>query len=267
MQAVFLCNSAFDIVPGKHIYHAHSQVHYRSLIYLWIQELERSHSYTTHSHRSHSHVTAVLPSSSFPRLVPTMLSTALPITSKRTFRPRLRGCYAVKEQHEQSHQFAPSLAQRRESGDVRAGAVQDSLSLNLTPTLDAVHQQGAAYQPALYTTQQEEEVAAPQQVADASRSAQATPPPNNARSALRDIATLSIPALGSVLADPICSLADTACVGQAGHSVQLAALSPCTAIFNLVFLVRPFKTYVIRVSFVCSRSVHLLHASETLFVI
>lgn len=197
-----------------------------------------------------------------------MLSTALPISSKRTFRPRLRGCYAVKEQHEQSHQFAASLAQRRESGDVRAGAVQESLSLNLTQNLDAVHQQGATFQPALYTAQQEEEeVAAPQQVADASRSAQATPPPNNARSALREIAVLSIPALGSVLADPICSLADTACVGQAGQSIQLAALSPCTAIFNLVFLVRPTRVLFSRVICLYGRFMYLLHASDTLFVV
>lgn len=168
-----------------------------------------------------------------------MISAAQPITSKRQFRPRLRSCYAVKEHHEQSHQFAPSLAHRRDSGDVRAGAVQEnSLSLNLTPSIDTVHQQGVTYQPALYTAQ-EEEVAAPQ-VADASyqRAAYITPPPSDAKSALREIAALSIPALGSVLADPICSLADTACVGQAGQSVQLAALSPCTAIFNLVFLVR-----------------------------
>lgn len=171
-----------------------------------------------------------------------MLSTVHPISCKRQFRPRLRGCYAVKEQHEQSHQFAPSLAQRRDSGDVRAGAVQEnSLALNLTPTLDAVHQQGATFQPALYAAQQEEaeQAVAVPHVTDASRSTQAAPPPNDAKATLREIATLSIPALGSVLADPICSLADTACVGQAGQSVQLAALSPCTAIFNLVFLVRP----------------------------
>lgn len=37
----------------------------------------------------------------------------------------------------------------------------------------------------------------------------------------------------------VCSLVDTAAVGQVS-SVQLAALSPCTAIFNLVFLVRFF---------------------------
>eukprot|EP00892_Ulva_mutabilis_P001402 jgi/Ulvmu1/11262/UM073_0034.1 len=172
-----------------------------------------------------------------------MLSTALPIASKRQFRPRLRGCYAVKEQHEQSHQFAPSLAQRRDGGDVRAGAVQDSsLSLNLTPSIDAVHQQGVTYQPALYAAQQEEaeQVEAIPQATDTSASAQASPPPNDVKTTLREIAALSIPALGSVLADPICSLADTACVGQAGQSLQLAALSPCTAIFNMVFLVFQF---------------------------
>lgn len=168
-----------------------------------------------------------------------MLSTTAHITSRRQFRPRLRGCYAVKEQHEQTNQFAPSLAQRRESGDVRAGAVQDnSLALNLAQPIDTAHQQGIDFQPAVYSPQQQQdEVAVPQQVAEASRPAYVTPPPNNARATLKEIAALSIPALGSVLADPICSLADTACVGQAGQSVQLAALSPCTAIFNMVFLV------------------------------
>jgi hypothetical protein len=56
---------------------------------------------------------------------------------------------------------------------------------------------------------------------------------------IAQILALSLPALGSVLADPVCSLADTALIGQSAGSVQLAALSPCTAIFNVAFLVRP----------------------------
>jgi Na+-driven multidrug efflux pump len=53
---------------------------------------------------------------------------------------------------------------------------------------------------------------------------------------ITEILALSIPALGSILADPVCSLVDTALVGQVS-SLHLAALSPCTAIFNLAFLV------------------------------
>lgn len=62
-------------------------------------------------------------------------------------------------------------------------------------------------------------------------------PPRTVKRTLAEILALSIPALGSTLADPLCSLVDTALVGQVS-SLQLAALSPCTAIFNLAFLVR-----------------------------
>lgn len=44
----------------------------------------------------------------------------------------------------------------------------------------------------------------------------------------------ALPALGMVLADPLMSLIDTACVGRVS-SVQLAALGPNTAIFNFAF--------------------------------
>ena len=53
---------------------------------------------------------------------------------------------------------------------------------------------------------------------------------------LADVASLAIPSLGAVLADPLISLVDTACVGQVS-SVQLASLGPNTAVFNLIFQV------------------------------
>ena len=53
---------------------------------------------------------------------------------------------------------------------------------------------------------------------------------------LADVASLAVPSLGAVLADPLISLVDTACVGQVS-SVQLASLGPNTAIFNLIFQV------------------------------
>lgn len=56
---------------------------------------------------------------------------------------------------------------------------------------------------------------------------------------IREISALAGPALGSVIADPLMSLIDTACVGQQ-CSLELAALGPNTAIFNLVFQVFAF---------------------------
>ena len=53
---------------------------------------------------------------------------------------------------------------------------------------------------------------------------------------LVDVASLAIPSLGAVLADPLISLVDTACIGQLS-SLQLASLAPNTAIFNLIFQV------------------------------
>lgn len=55
---------------------------------------------------------------------------------------------------------------------------------------------------------------------------------------LADVASLAVPSLGAVLADPLISLVDTACVGQVS-SVQLASLGPNTAVFNLIFQVCP----------------------------
>ena len=55
-------------------------------------------------------------------------------------------------------------------------------------------------------------------------------------SELVDVASLGVPSLGAVLADPLISLVDTACVGQVS-SLQLASLGPNTAIFNLIFQV------------------------------
>mmetsp|Transcript_2710 Transcript_2710/g.9183 ORF Transcript_2710/g.9183 Transcript_2710/m.9183 type:complete len:589 (+) Transcript_2710:99-1865(+) len=54
-----------------------------------------------------------------------------------------------------------------------------------------------------------------------------------------EVAMLAIPALGAVLADPLMSLVDTACVGQVS-SIQLAALGPNTALFNFFFHVFAF---------------------------
>jgi Na+-driven multidrug efflux pump len=53
---------------------------------------------------------------------------------------------------------------------------------------------------------------------------------------MKEIMALALPAFGTILADPLMSLIDTACVGQAG-SLQLAAMGPITAIFNFVFQV------------------------------
>ena len=54
------------------------------------------------------------------------------------------------------------------------------------------------------------------------------------REELREVTSLAIPALGSLLADPLMSLIDTAAVGRHG-STSLAALGPNTAVFQIVF--------------------------------
>ena len=54
------------------------------------------------------------------------------------------------------------------------------------------------------------------------------------RDELREVARLAVPALGSLLADPLMSLIDTAAVGRHG-STSLAALGPNTAVFQIVF--------------------------------
>jgi len=51
---------------------------------------------------------------------------------------------------------------------------------------------------------------------------------------LKEVLCFALPALGSVLADPLMSLVDTACVGQ-HSSLHLAALAPNTSVFNLFF--------------------------------
>jgi len=55
------------------------------------------------------------------------------------------------------------------------------------------------------------------------------------------ITAFAIPALGSVLADPLMSLVDTACVGQVS-SIGLAALGPNTTIFMFVSMMFSFFT-------------------------
>lgn len=62
---------------------------------------------------------------------------------------------------------------------------------------------------------------------------------NSMRAEVAEIASLALPALGSVIADPLMSLVDTGCVGQLS-SLQLASLGPNTAIFNFVFQVFTF---------------------------
>ena len=55
------------------------------------------------------------------------------------------------------------------------------------------------------------------------------------------ITAFAVPALGAVLADPLMSLVDTACVGQVS-SIGLAALGPNTTIFMFVGMVFMFLT-------------------------
>lgn len=54
------------------------------------------------------------------------------------------------------------------------------------------------------------------------------------RKEVQEMLLFAVPALGMVLADPLMSLIDTACVGHVS-ALQLAALGPNTAIFNFVF--------------------------------
>lgn len=56
---------------------------------------------------------------------------------------------------------------------------------------------------------------------------------------LKEVFSMAIPALGVVLADPLMSLIDTACVGQV-NAVQLGALGPNTGVFNVVFFMFSF---------------------------
>jgi putative MATE family efflux protein len=58
---------------------------------------------------------------------------------------------------------------------------------------------------------------------------------------LSRVLAFSLPALGAVLADPLMSLVDTACVGQVS-AIGLAALGPNTAVFGFVSMVFQFFT-------------------------
>src|SRR5690625_7840745 len=55
----------------------------------------------------------------------------------------------------------------------------------------------------------------------------------------RQIFALALPALGTLAADPLVTLVDTAWVGRLGP-VPLAALGVCTALFSLGFIVFNF---------------------------
>lgn len=63
--------------------------------------------------------------------------------------------------------------------------------------------------------------------------------PNSDRHVAAEIVGIALPTLGTVSIEPLMSLIDTACVGQVS-SLQLAALGPNTALFNLVFQVFSF---------------------------
>lgn len=80
-----------------------------------------------------------------------------------------------------------------------------------------------------------------QVIADSARKKQAS---HTSLSDLVDVASLAVPSLGAVLADPLISLVDTACVGQVS-SLQLASLGPNTAIFNLIFQVSCAQTSIV----------------------
>jgi hypothetical protein len=62
---------------------------------------------------------------------------------------------------------------------------------------------------------------------------------------LDEVIALAIPALGSLLADPLMSLVDTAVVGRYS-STSLAALGPSMAVFQIVFQVRSSFIFIIR---------------------
>lgn len=77
---------------------------------------------------------------------------------------------------------------------------------------------------------------------------------------LLDVASLAVPSLGAVLADPLISLVDTACVGQVS-SLQLASLGPNTAIFNLIFQVANNSSNSI-VHYTCAADVFVHHTLQ-----
>jgi hypothetical protein len=164
-------------------------------------------------------------------------------------RPRRRGCFSL-DAHTSAHpsaseqstiqQSLKNTSTARSGTEVRASAVHEaSLAFNLTPSVDAVNVAQVA--PAFEApTHHKRDCAHGSPEQDASDRLDEIlsphPPRKSSGSALREISALAIPALAVCLADPVCSMVDTACVGQVS-SLQLASLSPCTAIFNLVFLV------------------------------
>ena len=54
------------------------------------------------------------------------------------------------------------------------------------------------------------------------------------RQIINEVSAIALPSLGGMLLDPIMSLIDTACVGQIS-TTALAAMAPCTSIFQFVF--------------------------------
>jgi len=56
---------------------------------------------------------------------------------------------------------------------------------------------------------------------------------------IRNLLRIAIPALGVVVADPVMSLVDTACVGQVS-SIELAAMGPNSSVFGMIFMMFGF---------------------------
>ncbi|CAG9464872.1 unnamed protein product [Pedinophyceae sp. YPF-701] len=82
--------------------------------------------------------------------------------------------------------------------------------------------------------------AAPAPAADPAAAAPPAPAPAVRQGKLiREILAIAVPALGVVLADPLMGLVDTACVGQVS-ATHLAALGPCSSVFNMIFMVFTF---------------------------
>lgn len=127
----------------------------------------------------------------------------------------------------------PSLSNTQQHGvPSRSGAEARALQDASIGAAIAVGHSDASFEPTVYEPQQDVELP----VDTVQEQSSSVPATRSISQTISEILALSIPALGSTLADPVCSLADTALVGQVS-SIQLAALSPCTAIFNLAFLV------------------------------
>ena len=63
---------------------------------------------------------------------------------------------------------------------------------------------------------------------------QLPPPVLESAQMVKEVSAIALPALRGMLLDPIMSLVDTACVGQVS-TTALAAMAPCTSIFQFVF--------------------------------